>query len=155
MKRIIGICFLLLLSDFVMSQAIIISPSNPSPNSLYILAPVNAGTKPTNPLTNYTGQYISYLFPTGWGNIGQVDVNSTSIPGGMEVIIQAANGIGYEGNSTGPVTLSSTYTPIIDGIAKVRRTITRQLTQSIVISDADFSNLHPGQYILTINLWIH
>ena len=160
MNKITGIFFLFLclffLSEFVMGQSITINPTNPSPSSLYIHSPDAAGTKPTSPLPYYAGQSITYLFPTGWGNIGQIDVNSTTIPPGLSIIIQASNGNGgTDGISTGPVIISSTYTPIINGIAKVRKDITRLLTQAIVISDLDFSNLHSGQYSFTINLWVH
>jgi len=139
-----------------MGQTLTIAPVNPSPSNLFVLTPSGAGTKPANPQTNYTGQSITYEFPTGWGNIGVVDVNSTSIPSGVSVTIQASNGSGgNEGVSTGLVTVGTAYAHIIDGIAKVKKQITRQLTQSMAIPDAKFADLHPGTYTVTINLWLH
>lgn len=158
MKKMTGICFILLIfiSDFATGQVLTIAPTQPSPSSLFVLTPSAAGIKPGNPQTNYTGQSITYEFPTGWGNIGVVNVNSTSIPSGVTIIIEASNGLGgTEGVTTGPVTVSTVYTPIIDGIAKVKKQITRQLTQSMLIPDANFAQLHAGQYTVTINLWLH
>lgn len=156
MKKTTGILilFFLIVSDYAMGQVLTISPLNPSPSSLSILTPVGAGTKPADPLINYQGQSITYEFPTGWGNVGYVDVNSTNIPLGLSFIIQAAAGLGgTEGIALGPVTVSPTYTSIINQIAKVKKPITRVLTQNMIISN--FSQLHPGQYNVTINLWLH
>lgn len=158
MKKVTAICFMLLflLSDYATGQILTITPSNPSPSHLYVLSPSGAGIKPSNPQTNYTGQYITYYFPTGWGNIGVVDVNSYYIPGGLSIVMEASNGLGgTEGSSTGPVTVSSTYTPLVTGIAKVKKSISRQLTQSVSIPDATFSQLHSGTFTVTINLWLH
>ncbi|HET9571265.1 MAG TPA: hypothetical protein VFP20_07665 [Bacteroidales bacterium] len=141
-------------TDVSVGQSLTISPLSPSPSNLYILAPSEAGNKPNDPLLSYMGQQITYMFPTGWGNIGFVEVNSTTIPTGLSFIIQASMGLGgTEGISTNPVTVTSTYQPIITSIAKVKKYIIRDLTQSLVISD--FSQLHPGQYTVTINLWLH
>jgi len=149
----------LIYANVAVSQVITISPLNPSPSNLSILSPSSAGAKPNDPLFNYIGQKISYTSPFGWGNSFVVDVNSNSIPTGLSFIIQASSN--YSGNpkrgdpgiSTGPVTVTTTYQPIVTGIAKIYDPLTRQLTQSMIISD--FSQLHPGQYSVTINFWLH
>jgi hypothetical protein len=152
-KRILLLLLVLLpISRTIAQTSISLTPTTYSPSS-YTLQTTTAGATPSNPLTNYTSQSVRYSWPFLGDNIyGTIEVNSTTVPSGMTITVQAANPGSWAGSSGGLVTVGSTYNDIINSIWYAnRKTVT--LTQNVFISD--FSQLHPGTYVVTMNYRIY
>lgn len=140
--------FSLMSASLWAQTSIALTPLTYSPTS-FTLQTTTAGATPNNPLTNYTAQSVRYSWPfLGDGIVGSIDIQSSSIPSGMNVTVQAANPGSWAGSTAGLVNVTSNYQSLITGIWYAnRKTVT--LTQNVFISD--FSQLHPGTYVVTLN----
>jgi hypothetical protein len=146
-------CFLLLvlilLGGRIWAQSkIALTPLTISPSS-YTFQTTTAGALPPNPVVAYTAQSVKYSWPfLGDGIVGSIDIQSGSVPAGMTYTVQAANPGSWAGSTTGLVTVTSNYQSIITGMWYAsNKTVT--LTQNVFVSD--FSLLHPGTYVVTLN----
>ncbi|MDP4276367.1 MAG: hypothetical protein Q8914_01920 [Bacteroidota bacterium] len=150
-KRYLMTAFLLALANCVFAQSIALSPATISP-SVFSITATTAGANPSNPLTNYTSQSVKYTWPFLGNNLfGYIYVSSSSIPSGLSMTVQAGGSSGFwgaNGTSSGEITVSSSSQMLISGIWSANN-ISRPLTQNIKISD--FSQLHPGTYVVTVN----
>lgn len=148
-KRCLILLILTLLGGRIWAQVrIALTPLTLSP-SAYTIQTSSAGPTPANPIVNYTSQSVKYSWPfLGDGIVGFIDIQSNTVPSGMSYTVQAANPGSWGGSTTGLVTVNSYYQTIISGIWwATNRTIT--LTQNVFISN--FSELHPGTYVVTLN----
>lgn len=150
MKKIWLLLTSIIFSITLMAQtsSVALTPTLMSP-STFTLTTTTAGGIPSTPLTNYTGQSLRYTWPLfGDGIAGNLSVASSTIPSGITVTIQSANPGGWGGSSTGLVTIGPNSSTVISGIVWANRKTVVQ-TQNIYISD--FSQLHPGNYVVTLN----
>jgi hypothetical protein len=131
-----------------------LTPETIIPNVITITS-VTAGEIPADPLNGNASQSIVYKFIKmgGWGSVdlGTVDVNCWYIPSGFSVFTRAdsnAGGGSKDGISAGLVNANSNYQNLIYNI-KTNSTVTRVLTQSVVVTD--FSQLAIGGFEVRIN----
>jgi len=148
-KSYLFLLVLILLGGRIWAQSkIALTPLTLSP-SAYTLQTTTAGDIPANPVVSYTAQSVKYSWPfLGDGIVGNIDIQSGSVPLGLTYTVQAANPGSWAGSTTGLVTVTSDYTSIITGMWYAsNKTVT--LTQNVFISN--FSLLHPGTYVITLN----
>ena len=164
-KQFLIVVVMLIKVCSIWGQNMYLNPASIGPSSYIITA--TAGVGPGNPTTNNTSQSICYKWAFAGENggiVGNITVESSSIPSGITVTVKATGDDGSDGfmlknrYGTGDVTITvgQTAQNLITGIWSTNtstwwgtvRTITRPLTQNITISD--FSQLHPGTYPVTL-----
>jgi hypothetical protein len=147
-------------------QNMYLNPASIGPSS-YVITVSSAGVNPNNPTTNNISQSVCYRWQFAGEEasfMGNITVQSSSIPSGITVTVKATGDDGSDGwfltnrYGTGNVTITvgSTAQYLISGIWSTNagiywgtlKTISRPLNQNITISN--FSNLHPGTYPVTL-----
>jgi hypothetical protein len=149
------VVFCLLLSTFsVWSQSVELVPGSISPNS-YNLLVYTAGEALPDLRTNYTEQYVKYLWPSRRSGILAVGISN--LPDGFKMTVSASpssNG----GTSIGTVNIldDGYYHPIVNSIPQSSNYVTSTLTQNIIIDKDNFSNLKAGDYrLITVYYYLY